>query len=298
MNCHNKSELIDELFEMDLDLLLIQEPGAWFKNKKHNNWARVMADDLGDDEQPRAVTYVRRKVLGRMQILKVSSLTGRNMVTISINNIEVTNIYNRMAKTTKPLRTFMRIAGTRERTPRVVAGDFNIHHPSWQSWVAPNAVEALSKEWIDWIDDHGFFLFSEPDIPTYIQGETVIDLVFASGDVNLCDFLESEDIGSDHYLQFWSIDVTGFARDGRMEPHLEFNTLGGGFNFKNADWDHFSDLIAQGSMDLESSAKKCKGKAKVDELTASLTTSLWHLISFDRCSLKTSVFNYIQLCFF
>ena len=272
VNCHNKSELIDELFEMDLDLLLIQEPGVWFKNKKHNNWARVMADDLGDDEQPRAVTYVRRKVLGRMQILKVSSLTNRNMVTISINNIEVTNIYNRMAETTKPLSTFMRIAGTRERTPRVVAGDFNIHHPSWQSWVAPNAVEALSKEWIDWIDDHGFFLFSEPDIPTYVQGETVIDLVFASEDVNLCDFLESEDIGSDHYLQFWSIDVTGFTRDGRMEPHLEFNTLGGGFNFKHADWDHFSDLIAHGSMDLESSAKRCKGKAKVDELTASLTT--------------------------
>ena len=62
------------------------------------------------------------------------------------------------------------------------------------------------------------------------------------------------------------------ARDGRMEPHLECNTLGGGFNFKHADWDHFSDLIAHGSMDLESSAKRCKGKAKVDELTASLTT--------------------------
>ena len=71
---------------------------------------------------------------------------------------------------------------------------------------------------------------------------------------------------------FWSIDVTGFTRDGRMEPHLEFNTLGGGFNFKHADWDHFSDLIAHGSMDLESRAKRCKGKTKVDELTASLTT--------------------------
>lgn len=108
VNCHNKSELIDELFEMDLDLLLIQEPGVWFKNKKHNNWARVMADDLGDDEQPRAVTYVRRKVLGRMQILKVSSLTDRNMVTIRIDNIEITNIYNRIVKPTKLLNTLIK----------------------------------------------------------------------------------------------------------------------------------------------------------------------------------------------
>ena len=69
----------------------------------------------------------------------------------------------------------------------------------------------------------GFF-FSEPDIPTYVQGETVIDLVFASEDVNLCDFLESEDIGSDHYLQFWSIDVTGVTRDGRMEPQISSST--------------------------------------------------------------------------
>jgi hypothetical protein len=225
-----------------------------------------MADDLGDDEQPRAVTYVRRRVLGRMEIVKVSGLTDRNMVTISIDNIEITNIYNRMAETTKPLSNFMRLVGTRERAPRVVAGDFNIHHPSWPSWVAQTAVETLSKDWIDWADDHEFFLFSEPDIPTYVRGETVIDLVFASGDVRLCNFLESQDIGSNHYMQLWSLDITGSARDSQIAPHLEFNTLGGGFNFKNADWDYFSNPIAEGSRNLEGNARRCIGKERVDDI--------------------------------
>lgn len=44
VNCHNKSELIDELFEMEFDLLLVQEPGAWFKYKKHSSWACITAE--------------------------------------------------------------------------------------------------------------------------------------------------------------------------------------------------------------------------------------------------------------
>jgi hypothetical protein len=175
-----------------------------------------MADDLGDDEQPRAATYVRQRVLGRMEIVKVSGLADRNMVTISIGNIEITNIYNKVAKTTKLLSTFRRLVDTREHISRVVAGDFNIHHPSWQSWVAPTAVGTLSKDWIDWVDDRGFFLFFEPDIFTYVQGETVIDLAFASENVRFCDFLKSKDMGSEHYLQLWSPDVTGIARDSQI----------------------------------------------------------------------------------
>ena len=57
-----------------------------------------------------------------------------------------------------------------------------------------------------------------------------------------------------------------------MEPHLEFKTLGGDFNFKDAYWDHFSNLITRGSMNLERDEIRRKGKARIDKLTASLTT--------------------------
>ena len=50
----------------------------------------LSADDLGDDEQPKAVTYVSQRVLGRMEIVKVGDLTDKNMVTIRIDNIEIT----------------------------------------------------------------------------------------------------------------------------------------------------------------------------------------------------------------
>lgn len=55
-----------------------------------------------------------------------------------------------------------------------------------------------------------------------------------------------------------------------MEPHLEFNTLNGGFNFKLEDWDHFSSIIVKDSINLERDTEKCREKLKVDELTPSL----------------------------
>lgn len=55
-----------------------------------------------------------------------------------------------------------------------------------------------------------------------------------------------------------------------MEPHLEFNTLNSGFNFKLEDWDHFSSMIVKDSMNLERDTEKCREKLKVGELTPSL----------------------------
>ena len=288
VNCHNKSDIIDELFEMNLDILLVQEPGGWSRNKKHSDWIRMMEDSLNEDVQPRAITYVRQEVLQRTELTKVSELTDNNMVTIDIKGIQITNIYNRMAESTKPLSNFMEAVNTRENTPWVVAGDFNIHHPNWQSWVTPTAVEPLSQEWADWVENHGFFLFSEPDIPTFKRGNTVIDLVFAREGVKLCDFLESQDIGSDHFMQFWSLDVTDQVNNNQTDPRLEFNTRGGGFNFKKARWDQFLTLIAKGSQQLDDKSKVCKGKRKVNELAESM---IQHII---KC-LKESAMR-IRLC--
>jgi len=59
------------------------------------------------------------------------------MVTISIDNIEIKNIYNRMARTIKPLNTFIMLVGTREHTLRVMADNSIINNSSFQSWVTP-----------------------------------------------------------------------------------------------------------------------------------------------------------------
>ena len=59
------------------------------------------------------------------------------MVTISIDNIEIKNIYNRMARTIKPLDTFIMLVGTREHTLRVMADNSIINNSSFQSWVTP-----------------------------------------------------------------------------------------------------------------------------------------------------------------
>lgn len=59
------------------------------------------------------------------------------MVTISIDNMEIKNIYNRMARTIKPLNTFIMLVGTREHTLRVMADNSIIKNSSFQSWVTP-----------------------------------------------------------------------------------------------------------------------------------------------------------------
>lgn len=69
-------------------------------------------------------------------------------------------------------------------------------------------------------------------------------------------------MGSGYYLELWSLSATRTSRDGRIKPRLEFNTPGGSFNFKDVDWGQFSNLIAQGFMNLKLDVNKCRKKAK------------------------------------
>lgn len=96
----------------------------------------VIVNDLCGDAKHGAATYLRQRVPERMEMEKVNGLTNRNMVAISVSNIEITSIYNQMTETTKSLRIFTMLVSTRERTSWVVADEFKIHSPSWQSWVA------------------------------------------------------------------------------------------------------------------------------------------------------------------
>jgi hypothetical protein len=44
---------------------------------------------------------------------------------------------------------------------RVLAGDFNIYHPRWQSATKPQRVERLARDWVDRTDNYDYFLQSE-----------------------------------------------------------------------------------------------------------------------------------------
>ena len=56
----------------------------------------VIVNDLCGDAKHRAATYLRQRALERMEMAKVNGLTNRNMVAISVGNIEITSIYNKM----------------------------------------------------------------------------------------------------------------------------------------------------------------------------------------------------------
>lgn len=77
----------------------------------------VIVNDLCGDAKHRAATYLRQRALERMEMAKVNGLTNRNMVAISVGNIEITSIYNKMTETTNSLGIFMMLVSTRECTP-------------------------------------------------------------------------------------------------------------------------------------------------------------------------------------
>lgn len=54
-----------------------------------------------------------------------------------------------------------------------------------------------------------------------------------------------------------------------MKPHLEVNTLVGGFNLEE-DQGQFFNLIAKGQLDLKRDTVRYKGKVGVYKLTPSL----------------------------
>jgi hypothetical protein len=70
----------------------------------------------------------------------------------------------------------MKTAAMRDGTPRVVAGDFNIRHPSCQNWVQPTSIKQLSKDWVDWAEDYGFSCLLSRKSP--LSNEVILSLTW------------------------------------------------------------------------------------------------------------------------
>jgi hypothetical protein len=81
-------------------------------------------------------------------------------------------------------------------------------------------------------------------------------------------------VGIDKFLQLWSLGRYWLCQKRKVKPQCKFNICGGGFNFKNADWDKFSELITDEAKQLQHSLKLCRGKRRVDKWAVSLTRLL------------------------
>lgn len=214
------------------DVLLVQEPGLHANRHppQHAAWVAVHAPT--SNGPLKAITYIKKELYSSLPVMVDQSLTDENMVTVSIRHFHVTNLYNRTSLPISPLQSWMdRVdAGTNPGT-RIIAGDFNLHHPMWQ---ATSEADSASNRWVDWITLNDMLLASTPDIATHERGNT-IDLVFTTNNTSITNSA-SENIGSDHELLDWTL-----YRD-PVEFELPPQPIAG-FNYSKANWERFTNEL-------------------------------------------------------
>lgn len=80
----------------------------------------MMENSSNEDVQPRAIIYVRQEVLEKVGLTEVCQLADTNMVTVEIKEMQIANIFNRMADSTKPPGNFIEAFNTKKNTLWVV----------------------------------------------------------------------------------------------------------------------------------------------------------------------------------
>lgn len=241
VNCNRNSNLVDRLFEDYKygDILLLQEPNWKLPNfpKGHSDWTALYTATPGG--MVRAITLVKNALVEAFAIEVDEALTDDNMVTINIQDVSITNLYNwKGGKATDetPLQKWCRLIEAREDDRRrVVAGDFNLHSPTWQQGQR-QTVEA--RQWEEWAEANWFSLVSRPNIPTFHRGSaaTVIDLIYASGGLIVEHKEGGDDVLSDHLVQRWKLRF-------HCAEEALIQAMTAGYNYKRADWDKFREAL-------------------------------------------------------
>jgi len=198
--------------------------------------------------RPRVAIFHRK--LSRFQYCQRDDLSSSDLLVIDIigskiPNLQLINIYNEKSLETGNNeytieRALVKLAPSKNS---ILGGDFNAHHPWWNSTVSsPIRAQTLTK----WLQEHDFDLISQPDQSTfYRKGQTslsVIDLVFVSQGLirKHIDWEIDKGIasGSDHEILLYSIVLSN--DDLIANPAYQMP-----YNLEKADWKAFSEKLIE-----------------------------------------------------
>ena len=164
--------------------------------------------------------------------------------------------------------------------PAVIAGDFNRHHPWWNSAAHPDKI-AEAANLVDWLNSIDATLlvngeeinekggtFHRPNL----RSTSVIDLAFHTRFRKLewGNWAMIEPTGSDH-------EVITFQADIAEPPAPTTNSLTPTYNYKKADWELFRKLLQnsedQLSQELERAAEAKNHNLMAEVLTTAIRTA-------------------------
>ena len=117
-----------------------------------------------------------------------------------------------------------------------ILGDFNCHHPLWDSRVPS---DPCGEEVFDWVISSYLLPLNDPDTPTLLHrssgSRSSPDVSFAPSSLALsCSWEVLQDLGSDHLPILLSIPLSPVFRPNERPPS---------FNFQKARWDGFASYF-------------------------------------------------------
>ena len=160
-------------------------------------------------------------------------------VNISLNNFSSVSFLNVYAL---PIRSSPTDGRTDSFSPSIlpsrnlfILGDFNCHHPLWDS---RGTSDPCGEEVFDWVISSDLLPLNDPDTPTLLHrssgSRSSPDISFAPTLAFSCSWEVLQDLGSDHLPILLSIPLS---------PVFRPNERPSSFNFQKARWDGFASYF-------------------------------------------------------
>ena len=249
------TELLHFLSSHPVDLICIQEsnlnssysfriPGfSVLRSDRTHSRSGILSSDASHASGG-VVIFVRQGLsFSELSTTSLSSLDPYSDyvgVNISLNNSSSVSFLNVCAP---PIRSSPTDGRTDSFSPSIllsrnlfILGDFNCHHPLWDS---RGTSDPRGEEVFDWVISSDLLPLNDPDTPTLLHrssgSRSSPDISFAPSTLAFsCSWEVLQDLGSDHLPILLSIPLSPVFHPNERPPS---------FNFQKARWDDFASYF-------------------------------------------------------
>ncbi|GKT61219.1 endonuclease reverse [Colletotrichum tofieldiae] len=258
-----------------VDILLLQEPSIRSEERRptryHPGFEIFTPVDNWVEDRPRVLTYLRRGTgLRGVQIRPLpdpsTDLLFLQLLAGTQEVLTVINVYNAPCGSLRPGQAVRDITtawqpGHQERV--LLAGDFNLHHWTWQ----PEATSSSdADDLVEWAEAAGLVPLSPIGEATHKGGNT-LDLAWASGSLYgaFTSIETSLHTTSDHESLLTRVPL---ALTGSLNP------TPGRFRFDTMDEKLFLDILQRTVLPMRHTASNARDPQALDRLAQQLTDCL------------------------
>ncbi|OXV05133.1 hypothetical protein Egran_07099 [Elaphomyces granulatus] len=295
--------VFQQAYETHTDILLIQEPACpkapsgSFIGLQHPAYYLITPQPAPSPSdiavRPRVLAYIRKasqlEFTPRYDLFSDPDIQAIEV--IGPETFLIVNLYNEKERNLdpspiasgtpqqRPYTVDRLLLPSRFRLPTLLVGDFNLHHARWNSAADPSR-EPKARGLVNWLDSQQARLLVDPEeinekggtfYRAGLKTTSVIDLAFYTPFRKL-------DWASWHYLEPSGSDHEVIAFEARLSQpptnSLLFNSRPPLFNYKKADWEKFSRLLARKEAIIARQIESLSDKKDFEGIASSLSKEI------------------------